>query len=67
MTIWLSTSIVDMSSLECVSTIVATFGFDVCLVAIFGFFGFNFCHVYFLRSSVIFSNWPNLYVNKINK
>jgi hypothetical protein len=46
-----------VSSSECVSTTMATLGFDICLISIIGFFGFNFYHIYFLRFGVIFSNW----------
>jgi len=35
--IWLSTSIVVVSSSKCVSTIVATLGFDIYLIVILGF------------------------------
>ncbi len=61
-TIWLSISIVVMSSSDCVSTIVVTLGSNICLVSVFGFFGFNFYHIYLLRIGVIFNNWPNLKV-----
>jgi hypothetical protein len=40
----------------------ATLGFDITLLVILDFFGFSFCHIYFLRSSVIFSSYPNLKV-----
>jgi hypothetical protein len=51
-----------MFSLERVSTTMATLGSNIYLVAIFGFFNFSFYHIYFLKYSVIFSNWPNLKV-----
>jgi len=41
-TIWLSTFIVVVFSLECVSTTMATLGANIYSIAIFGFFGFNF-------------------------
>jgi hypothetical protein len=53
---WLFTFIVVVSSSECVSTTMATLGFDICLVAIFGFSNFSFYHIYFLRFGAIFSN-----------
>jgi hypothetical protein len=46
--------------------IVATLGFNICLVAILCFSSFNFYQIYILRFGVILSNWPNLKVKVIS-
>jgi hypothetical protein len=58
--IWLFTFIVIVLISKCDSITMATIGYGITLIVILGFLGFSFYHIDFLRSGVIFSNWPTL-------